>query len=43
MILNMVRGLDWIGQVILFCTWRNFELLYTQHSLLTDILFIESV
>lgn len=33
MILNMVRGLDWIGQVIFFSTWRNFELLYTNRSL----------
>jgi len=29
----MVRGLEYIGQVVLFSIWRNFELLYTKHSL----------
>ena len=33
MILNMVGGLDGIGQVILFSRWRNFELLYAKHTL----------
>jgi hypothetical protein len=45
MFLNTVGGLDWIGQVILFSKWRNFELLYTKQTLSVKchILFIHNV